>query len=209
MLNMHLLRDWSPKAINDGWDFPTTIVYNNAVKDEINILAIDEYAKAVNKQVDCYYCKDFHQNEEITNEDLVKHLRSLPTSKTKQCLRRLPLVVGMKIIVLHNFDVKRGVVNGSVGVLRGIHYQTNARGERHLTSCVVELDGTKPIMKCLLSTDAPLLPDSKSFDISHPYSRRRCNICRIQVPIQPGYAITAHRSQGMTYQQVVIDLCSV
>jgi hypothetical protein len=41
---------------------------------------------------------------------------------------------------------------------------------------------------------------------THPYSKRRCNIQRTQVPIVPAFAMTVHKAQGQTMDNVIVDL---
>ncbi|KAJ3724888.1 hypothetical protein C8R42DRAFT_560325, partial [Lentinula raphanica] len=50
---------------------------------------------------------------------------------------RLPLVIGMPVIVGSNYDVPAGIVNGTQGVLRKVRYWIDDIGDRHLVSCVV------------------------------------------------------------------------
>ena len=102
--------------------------------------------------------------------------------------------------------VTGGIVNGSTGVLKKIRYQLNANGERTLTSCVIALDDEEPCLPDMARNEAPVISDTKSFFITHPITGRKCSIRRHQVPIQPAYAITAHRAQGQTYTHVVVDL---
>ncbi|KAI0750597.1 hypothetical protein BC629DRAFT_1268657, partial [Irpex lacteus] len=82
---------------------------------------------------------------------------------TEQRLGRIPLVLGMKVIVSQNFDVTAGIVNGSIGVLKRIRYRLNDKGERVLTSCVVSLEDEEPNIPGMAANDAPILADTKSF----------------------------------------------
>ncbi|KAH7931398.1 hypothetical protein BV22DRAFT_980787, partial [Leucogyrophana mollusca] len=56
-------------------------------------------------------------------------------------LGKLPLVIGMPVMITHNFDVDAGIVNGCVGTLSAIRYMVDADGFRHATSCVVDTPG--------------------------------------------------------------------
>ncbi|EIM85241.1 uncharacterized protein STEHIDRAFT_42883, partial [Stereum hirsutum FP-91666 SS1] len=71
---------------------------------------------------------------------------------TSQRLGKIPLVIGMPVVISHNFDVDGGIVNGSTGILKKIRFYVDEQGDRHLRSCVVEV---------LDSTDEklPLLPE--------------------------------------------------
>ncbi|TFK91097.1 hypothetical protein K466DRAFT_441083, partial [Polyporus arcularius HHB13444] len=64
----------------------------------------------------------------------------LHSGNTGQRLGRIPLVLGMPVIISQNFDVNGGVVNGTIGRLAQIRYRTDrSNGRRYLKSCVVRL----------------------------------------------------------------------
>ncbi|TEB31228.1 hypothetical protein FA13DRAFT_1593117, partial [Coprinellus micaceus] len=60
---------------------------------------------------------------------------------TNQRLGRIPLCIGMPVLVSQNFDVKHGIVNGTVGTVKTIRYTMNGQGERVLTSCIIHVEG--------------------------------------------------------------------
>lgn len=37
---------------------------------------------------------------------------------TKQWLGKIPLVIGIPVMITHNFDVENGIVNGCTGILK-------------------------------------------------------------------------------------------
>ncbi|KJA16538.1 hypothetical protein HYPSUDRAFT_124633, partial [Hypholoma sublateritium FD-334 SS-4] len=79
---------------------------------------------------------------------------------------RLPLVLGMPVILLQNFDVSGGVVNGSHGTLVSIKYSTNDRGEREASSCTVKLSGySNDPMYQLHAEEVPVIADSVSVQV--------------------------------------------
>ncbi|THU92917.1 hypothetical protein K435DRAFT_671219, partial [Dendrothele bispora CBS 962.96] len=61
----------------------------------------------------------------------------MDSGKTRQRMGKLPLVLGMPVMITHNFDVASGIVNGCVGTLKSIRYQLGKSGKRHAISCVV------------------------------------------------------------------------
>ncbi|KAJ7058377.1 hypothetical protein C8F01DRAFT_926706, partial [Mycena amicta] len=58
---------------------------------------------------------------------------------TGQRLGKIPLVIGMPVVITHNFDVGSGVVNGSQGTVESIRFETDGNGRRHAISCVVHI----------------------------------------------------------------------
>ena len=106
-----------------------------------------------------------------------------------------------------SFDVAAGVVNGSHGILRKIRYTLGEEGRRYLNSCVVEVSGSDDIdMPDLPEHHFPIFPDTTELKFEHGASHRRCTIRRKHVPIEPGFAMTAHKAQGKPMERVVVDL---
>lgn len=93
------------------------------------------------------------------------------------------LKVGAQVMFRVNLDVDRGIVNGTRGV-------------------VTELSASPPLIKVKLM-------DGKDVNVE-PYklkinNKRKCAV-RKQIPIIPAFAITIHKSQGLTLDCAVIDL---
>ncbi|KAJ3817853.1 hypothetical protein F5880DRAFT_1450585, partial [Lentinula raphanica] len=77
---------------------------------------------------------------------------------------RLPLVIGMPVIIGSNYDVPAGVVNGTTGILRKIRYRVDEEGCRHLVSCVVACNNLRGFetMPFLLPSEVPVVEDTVS-----------------------------------------------
>lgn len=114
----------------------------------------------------------------------------------------------MPVIVSQNFDVAGGIVNGSIGTLNKIRYCTDHHtGDRKLLSCVVRIEGSDAIqMPHLEPFQFPVLEDTVDMNFTHPDTKRHVTIKRCQVPIEPAFALTAHKAQGQTFHHVVLDL---
>ncbi|KAJ7199864.1 hypothetical protein GGX14DRAFT_342841, partial [Mycena pura] len=79
---------------------------------------------------------------------------------TNHRLGKIPLVIGMPVMITHNFDVAHGIVNGSRGILTSIRYTVDAEGNRHATSCVVNIpDMDGPALESLPEKHAAVMPD--------------------------------------------------
>ncbi|KAJ7061432.1 hypothetical protein C8F01DRAFT_930684, partial [Mycena amicta] len=79
---------------------------------------------------------------------------------TNQRLGKIPLVIGMPVMMTQNFDVANGVVNGSRGILRRIRYTVDTQGNRHATSCVVNIpDMEGPALEGLPEKHAAIMED--------------------------------------------------
>lgn len=130
------------------------------------------------------------------------------SGRTAHQLGRIPLVIGMPIIISQNFDVAGGIVNGSIGTLSKICYVTDSKtDQRFLTSCVVCLsDSTASRMPGLDNTEYPILPDTVKMKFSHPYSGKKLTVARMQVPVQPTFSLTVYKAQGQTFRNIIVDL---
>ncbi|KAJ7763348.1 hypothetical protein B0H16DRAFT_1311103, partial [Mycena metata] len=68
----------------------------------------------------------------------------MDSGKTNNRLGRLPLVIGMPVMIAQNFDVPGGVVNGCVGKLVSVRYHLGPDGKRYALSAVIEAPDTTP-----------------------------------------------------------------
>ncbi|KAG2152920.1 hypothetical protein DEU56DRAFT_727195, partial [Suillus clintonianus] len=83
-------------------------------------------------------------------------------------LGKIPLVIGMPILVSQNFDVEGGIVNGSTGTLRKVRYSLNHEGQRILRSCIVEIShSTDETLPNLPPHHIPILEDSVELRFTH------------------------------------------
>ncbi|KAG2045328.1 hypothetical protein BDR03DRAFT_802009, partial [Suillus americanus] len=55
-------------------------------------------------------------------------------------LGKIPLVIGMPVLVAQNFDVKGGIMNGSTGKLKKVRYTVNDEKQCVLRSCIVDIN---------------------------------------------------------------------
>ncbi|KAJ7748832.1 hypothetical protein DFH07DRAFT_747110, partial [Mycena maculata] len=68
----------------------------------------------------------------------------MDSGATKSRLGKIPLVIGMPVMIAQNFDVPGGVVNGCSGILKSVRYRLDHEGNRHAISCIVEAPDTSP-----------------------------------------------------------------
>jgi hypothetical protein len=145
----------------------------------------------------------------IEDDAISDLLDMLLSNKTGGRLCALPLVLGMPIVITENFDVAGGVVNGSTSILHKVHYHVDD-DKRYLTYCIVEVsDVTADALPHLPPKHVAVLPgevEMKAF--RHPNSGCSVTLRCHQVPLDAAFAITAHKAQGWTMTQVVVDLNS-
>ena len=194
-------------TIDEGWASAPVIVTNNATRDAINVRAAYAFAEKTGRDLHWYHAVDTHRRSVITDPALIEALEGQNSGQTKHRLRRIPLVMGMPVSINQNFDVSAGVVNGSWGYVRAVRYSSGEGGRRYLKSCVVDIPNCEDVtVPHLPAHHFPILPDVTELKFEHGASGRRCLIKRKQVPIEPGFAITAHKAQGQTMGKVAVDL---
>ena len=184
-------------------------MYDNTAKDTLNVCAAIAFAKQTGQELHWYYAEDKHKKSTITDEHLMNYLTHLPSGQTQQQLGRVPLILGMPILVSQNFDVKGGIINGSQSTVSHIHYHVDDEGHHYLLSVVVHItDSTDENLSHLLPHNLPILADMTAISFKHPYSDQNCRIHCTQVPILPAFTMTVHQAQGQTLDSIIIDLQS-
>lgn len=199
--------------IFDGADSPwrtcPIVVSENATKDALNESCAIQFALDRNVELHWYYATDLRQGREIESEDILLLLQSKHSGQTGQRLGRIPLCVGMPILVAQNFDVTGGITNGSRGIVKKVRYKFNNRKQRILTSVVVTIDeSTCEPMPELDLHDVPILCDSVTmlFEGRKKNGKTRRSAQRRQVAIVPAFSMTAHRAQGQSMERVIVDI---
>ncbi|THU90131.1 hypothetical protein K435DRAFT_585657, partial [Dendrothele bispora CBS 962.96] len=82
-------------------------------------------------------------------------------------LGKIPLVVGMPVVITHNFDVGGGIVNGTYGILKSVEYKIEDC-KRYATSCIITLPNLigSP-MTGLTEFEVPVLQQSSTLKFVH------------------------------------------
>ena len=110
-------------------------------------------------------------------DHLVSMMQSIPVPE------RLELAVGAQVILVANLDGDRGLVNGSRGVIEG----WNSEGE--------------PIVQFLCGVTEAISPHVWELE---PDTENHCRL--MQTPLILGWAITVHKSQGMSLDLAEVDV---
>ena len=175
------------------WQLAPIIVYDNATKDLLNIKATEAFANQTSQELQWYYASDFYKKTLVEDDALIDAFVNLHSGETNQRLTHIPLVLEMPVLVCHNFSVEDGIVNGARGTIKNIQYHIDGHGRRHLLSVIIHIpDSSSTPFPDLPSHDYPILSDSTIFQMVHPYNQTRLSITRLQIPLQPAFAITAH-----------------
>jgi ATP-dependent DNA helicase PIF1 len=157
-------------------------------------------------------------------------LRSLDDHRFE---RRIELKIGMLVVLLVNLDLSSGLCNGSQGIIAGFEeYDPNklpkkadfGEGdgivgqyatikEAHIKGFAEqqrkenEGRGQKlfwPVVRFLNGLTMTILPECQVHELGdkQPYSL----LCRTQIPLAAAWALSIHKSQGMTLDRVIVNL---
>lgn len=112
----------------------------------------------------------------------------------KNCLAQNSLVLkkGAQVMMLKNTLQKQGIINGSIGIIMGFS------------------KNNFPIVKFYNGQTCIISPDSWSVEAFNENTAEVETVASItQVPLALAWAITIHKSQGMTLDSVLCDLSKV
>ena len=147
--------------------------------------------------------------------------------------RRIELKIGMLVVLLVNLDLASGFCNGSQGIIAGFEPYDPAklpklveRGGSDAVSGYATIKESHvkkfaeqqlrdpqtgrerklfwPVVRFLHGATRTIFPECQVHELGDrgPYSL----LCRTQVPLAAAWALSIHKSQGMTLDRVVVDL---
>lgn len=125
----------------------------------------------------------------------------------------LKLKVGAKIVLLSNLDLKGGLVNGSQGTIvkftdtEGWAAKMSGEWSREKIA-QIDIFQKKagfccPIVRFANGKIKTIFPEYLA-SLRGP-SSRRCLVSRTQIPLKLAWALSIHKSQGMTLQNVIVS----
>lgn len=116
----------------------------------------------------------------------------------------LRLCKGARIILRRNLWVSKGLANGSVGTVTDIIYDPSVECEVYsdcMPLCIL-VKFEKYSGPTLYGDSIPIMPIISSF------KRQETSCTRKQFPVMLGYAVSIHRSQGITIDKAIVDIGS-
>lgn len=174
----------------------------NLLKSRINLSDINSHIKPTllvthNAQVDLINQQELKKIPEISKfftADFIGDQAKFDFLR-KNCLayERLELKVGSQVMMLKNTYQKDGIINGSLGIIRGFSDKKEYP--------IVEFQNGKKL------TIAPEEWALEKFDEEKRAATIEAQM--IQIPLILSWAITIHKSQGMTLDKVRCDLSKV
>lgn len=136
-------------------------------------------------------------------------LQSKPINETGGYPTELRLKIGIKYMITANIDVEDGLVNGSCGVLKHISFC-----DGNPTKVWLDFNSKKVGNKArnqyknYMETEKisnSLTPILKALHVVNLSKNCEYQVNRKQFPLTPAEALTIHKGQGQTYQNICID----
>ena len=122
----------------------------------------------------------------------------------------VPLFIGMPVILRNrNISTELGITNGSQGVVRQIFTEPCTYDYSVPICVIVEFPDSVTEIPGLPLRCFPLTPMAWKFSTSledGQGGKRNAHVQRVQLNLQPAFAITGHAAQGKTLPQVLVDL---
>ena len=128
-------------------------------------------------------------------------------SATGNLTKELKIKVGARVMITTNIDVSDRLTNGVMGTIVNI---VKDEEEVNVKVILVKFDNSD-VGQCARSQSlykknrnaVPIVPFQASFQIN---SSSSCNASRLQFPLKLSWAVTIHKCQGLTLDQIVIDM---
>lgn len=171
---------------------PTMLHCTNANVDRINS---DELRRLPTPPLK-FISVDWNKNP---NFDLDKH------DKQFRVAREVELKVDAQVMLLKNIDPANGLINGTRGVVIRFHAPKGSNELRHAHSLsadvlpVVQWDAVKP--GTAQKIERIVVPEEWKIE-----SSGHVTASRIQLPLRLAWALTIHKSQGMTISRLEMSL---
>lgn len=127
---------------------------------------------------------------------------TISSDKAQGLSSELLLAVGSRVILRQNIFTAAGLCNGTVGEVVDIVYDEAQPGNYHncFPLCIMVKFPSYNGPQAYTDNVLPIPPVTVSFrEGAQSYTRK-------QFPLQLAYAISIHRSQGLTLNQVVVDI---
>jgi hypothetical protein len=224
----------SPDLLNTiEWSNAPIITPLNSTVFLLNQFKVTQFAKKNRLPLFVSLAFDTINGEKIRDLNLLKEIKqkftiinSSATSNNKklQTARVLHFTFGSKILLTDNIATEFGLVNGAIGTIVNVIFPDEQHVHRSQDRSLIQLDRPP---KCILFTPdiphpnlakiqfpslpenvIPLFPKKEIMDVKHP-NGRYFKVQRTQFPFTGAYAFTDYKTQGKTFERLIIDPLSI
>ncbi|KAL2075162.1 hypothetical protein VTL71DRAFT_104 [Oculimacula yallundae] len=196
---------------------PTDICAVRLMPTNSKVDNINERELAAIKQPSVsWYCQDRYQRQYYYEGDNMPD-PWIDTQPLKQ--HRFPesieLKIGAKVVLLHNIDIKKGLVNGAQGVVESFQTRNSLpiKPSFHRVPGKAKIRGPGPPtryqtlgMPIVRFTNGRTIPIMVVESTSRYGTNERPYLAtRVQIPLKLAWALTIHKSQGMTLDFIEVS----
>ena len=112
-------------------------------------------------------------------------------------------------MITTNIDVSDGLTNGAMGFVSNIVMDTLSQDIKAIlvvfdNSDVGEDARSRSLYKHINANAVPIIHGQKCFQLK---DKKSCQVTRKQFPLTLAWAVTIHKCQGLTLQEIVVDMC--
>jgi ATP-dependent DNA helicase PIF1 len=177
---LELLQSCVRKDIGLNGIIPTKMFPHRKSVDEVNEKGLKAISREQNP-LQRFEAVDFITSvREVSDENRKYYMEAL--NKACQAKAVLDLLVGAQVMLIHNVDLKSGLVNGARGI-------------------VIRFEEYRPVVKFMSGLETIVQCVDWEVKISDDIT-----VSRRQIPLILAYGTTVHKSQGQTLDCVEMDL---
>ena len=127
--------------------------------------------------------------------------------------KKLVIKIGARVLLTSNLNVSDGLTNGVFGTVQYIHTAREEKQQKEIvTYILVKFDSErvgieakqKSLFKHQFPDAVPIRPIEVNFSFKNEKSM--IYITRTNFPLSLGWAVTIHKVQGMTVDEIVVDM---
>jgi len=157
-------------------------------------------------------CRDSIKDEKINLSNFIMPDKATQTGNLEQILM---LKEGARVMLTNNLDVKDGLTNGAFGVVKKIITRRKSPLSMEYTEemavVLVQFDAERVGRTAIASSAhrkefpkcVPIYRTEVQFNIK---GSKTIQITRKQFPLTLAWAVTIHKTQGMTVNEIVVDM---
>ena len=210
------LRNSQPTV--EHWELLCTRVRCELTAEEVALF--DEAIRIfpTNQQVTNYNLNHMVALQQPCRQVVAKHTglgaETVPASDAGNLHYKLPLCIGARVMLTENIWTPAGLVNGALGTVRDIAWAAGVDWRQEAPNVVaVEFDSYEGPPMCPAGFSVEGAPQGVNyanvvpiFQSLREFPKGRIVCTRKQFPLTIAYAITVHKSQGMTVEKAVVDI---